>query len=210
MSNRTTPQLNLWRGEFGDQYIGRNAADEANIKALVRMWTTMLRSLHRHPASMLEVGSNIGLNLRALRRITSAELFAVEPNATARQIMVENDVLPASNAVDAHAAALPFDASTFEFVFTSGVLIHIAPDDLPSSCKEIHRVSSKYVMSCEYFADRPEEVPYRGRQGQMFRRDYGQFWLDNFPDLALVDYGFFWKGAGCLDNMTWWLFRKDA
>jgi spore coat polysaccharide biosynthesis protein SpsF len=32
--------------------------------------------------------------------------------------------------------------------------------------------------------------------------------MDRFPDLQLVDYGFFWKRATGLDDATWWLFRK--
>ncbi len=208
MPHQVTPQLDLWRGDFGDKYISRNAPDEASIKVLTRMWATILRPLHVHPKKILEVGSNVGLNLRALRRITQSELFAVEPNAMARKRMIDDGVLPDSNIVEAFAASLPFDDASIDFVFTSGVLIHIGPADLLSSCKEIQRVSSKYVMCCEYYSDCEEEIPYRGHQGQMFRRDYGQFYLDNFPDLTLVDYGFFWKGAGCLDNLTWWLLKK--
>ena len=63
-------------------------------------------------------------------------------------------------------------------------------------------------MSIEYFAAEPEEKRYRGQDGLLFKRDFGAFWLEMFPELELIDYGFFWKHATGLDNLTWWLFRK--
>jgi spore coat polysaccharide biosynthesis protein SpsF len=32
--------------------------------------------------------------------------------------------------------------------------------------------------------------------------------LDSFPDLRLVDYGFFWRRTTVMDDCSWWLFRK--
>ena len=49
---------------------------------------------------------------------------------------------------------------------------------------------------------------HRGREGPLFKRDFGALWLDLFPGLALVAYGFFLKRATGLDNLTWWLFAK--
>ena len=98
--------------------------------------------------------------------------------------------------------------NSVEFVFTIGVLIHIAPDDLLASCREMFRVSSQYVACAEYFNPTPVEIDYRGHRGVLFKRDFGAFWLDNFPELELVDYGFLWKRATGLDDLTWWLFCK--
>ena len=99
------------------------------------------------------------------------------------------------------------DAS-LDLVFTSGVLIHVAPDVLPAAYREMHRISARYLLTIEYFSAEPEEKPYRGQQGLLFKRDFGALWLEMFPDLQIVDYGFFWRPATGLDNLTWWLLRK--
>lgn len=201
-------QLGLWRGEFGDAYIERNTAEESSINNRKTMWRKMLAATGMPPASILEVGSNIGLNLRALREIVEADLYAVEPNATARRTLVENGVLEADRIFDATAQNLPFPDGTFDLAFTSGVLIHIAPADLLAACREIHRVSGRLIACAEYFNPQPMEISYHGRADVLFKRDFGAFWLDNFSDLELVDYGFFWKRATGLDDLTWWVFRK--
>ena len=95
-----------------------------------------------------------------------------------------------------------------DFAFTSGVLIHIHPDDLLAACRDIHRVTRRYIGCLEYFSAEPEEVRYRDRDGLLFKRDFGGFWLDNFPDLRTLEYGFAWKRLTGLDNVTWWLFEK--
>jgi hypothetical protein len=93
-------------------------------------------------------------------------------------------------------------------VFTSGVLIHIHPDHLLPSCSEMFRVAGRYIVCVEYFSDHAEGIQYRGNANVLFKRDFGGFWLDHFDQLALVDYGFFWRRVTGLDNLTWWLFEK--
>jgi spore coat polysaccharide biosynthesis protein SpsF len=154
------------------------------------------------------VGANIGANLKALRALTGAELYAVEPNAKARARIVAGKAVPKKNVLDGIASDIALDDGAVDLAFTSGVLIHIHPDDLLASCREIHRVASHYIACAEYFSPRAEEVLYRGNKAAMFRRDFGGFWLDNFPDLRLVDYGFTWYRAGGPDDMNWWVFEK--
>ena len=204
-----TDQLQLWRSEFGRSYIERNAPDEKTLASLERMWKRMLELAVPPPARILEVGCNIGLNLRALRRFTEAELFAVEPNSAAREHVIADKVLSADHIYDGSAARLPLSNHAVDLAFTMGVMIHIHPDNLAASCREIFRVTSRFVLCSEYYSAEPRELNYRGHKGQLFLRDYGAFWQQTCPSLVLVDYGFFWTGAGAADNLTWWLFRKS-
>jgi hypothetical protein len=71
-------------------------------------------------------------------------------------------------------------------------------------------VAKRYVLCNEYFSAQPETLAYRGRDGLLFKRDFGAFWLDNFKDITLVDYGFLWRRAAAMDSTTWWLFRKNS
>jgi len=202
-------QLQFWRGEFGDNYIGRNTATVDQLRGRVALWAKIIGCLVGNPPkSILEVGSNIGNNLMALRILTGAEMYAVEPNAEAREILVRDGVVEPERALDGIAAAISMADGAVDMAFTSGVLIHIHPDDLAASMREIHRVARRYIACIEYFSDKPEMIPYRGHDDRLFKRDFGGMYLDLFPDLRVVDYGFAWKRLTGLDNLTWWLFEK--
>jgi spore coat polysaccharide biosynthesis protein SpsF len=202
-------QLRFWRGDFGNEYTDRNTNSARELRARVALWAPIMARLEgAMPESILEVGANIGNNLRALRQLSDAEFFAIEPNEKARGVLVDDGVVPRANVRDGFAAAINLDDGAVDLAFTSGVLIHIHPDDLLASCSEIHRVARRYVVCIEYFSDKVEEITYRGHSERLFKRDFGSFWMDSFPDLAVLDYGFAWKRTTGLDNLTWWLMEK--
>jgi hypothetical protein len=88
-----------------------------------------------------------------------------------------------------------------------GVLIHIHPDDLPGVMEEIVRCSNRYVLCGEYFAEEPTEVPYRGHEGALFKRDFGALYRELFP-LREVKTGFLSEGSW--DDITYWVFEKQG
>jgi spore coat polysaccharide biosynthesis protein SpsF len=209
MPNVGNRQEQLWRGHFGDAYTGRNALSDARLAALGALWTAILRPIMgAPPGSVLEVGANIGLNLRALIRLTGADLYALEPNRGARERLVADGIVPRERALDGLCDAIPLPSTSIDLVFTSGVLIHIHPDRLFASCREVHRVSSRYIACIEYFSDKPQQILYRDQPDALFKRDFGAFYLDSFPDLRVLDCGFAWKRTTGLDNLTWWLLEK--
>ncbi len=201
--------IDAWKGEFGDNYAARNRATEETVGNAARAFAEILSHVKDGPpASILEVGANIGINLRALSGFADAELFAVEPNASAREQLVADKVLPQDHLFDAMATKLPLNDGAVDLAFTSGVLIHVPPDDLETAYGEIHRVAARYILCMEYFSPRPVEIPYRGHEGLLFKRDFGGMWLDLFPGLEPVANGFFWRRTTGLDDINWWLFRK--
>jgi len=204
----TEKPAEAWKGEFGDAYVDRNAATPEHVGNVERGFREIFAHVAPPPATILEVGANIGNNLRALKKFTDAELMAVEPNAKARARLVEDDVLSPSRIFDAFATDLPLDDGAADLVFTSGVLIHVPPVDLEAAYREMYRVSGRYLLSIEYFSPQPVEIPYRGHDGMLFKRDFGGMWLDLFPDLDPIANGFFWKRTTGLDDLNWWLFAK--
>ena len=209
--SQDTHQSALWRGHFGDEYIARNPTSAGNVQAAAMLWARILLRLQgERPRKILEVGANIGINLCALRGLTDAELFALEPNAAARQQLAETRVLPAENILDGVASRIGLPDVSMDLVFTRGVLIHIHPDDLLASCRELHRVARRYIVSIEYFSANPEELRYRNQSNALFKRDFGTYWLDHFPGLRVIDYGFAWQRMTGLDNLTWWVFEKPG
>ena len=202
-------QESLWRGEFGDAYTDRNAVTDAGLAALTQNWARILRATTGAPPdSIFEGGANLGLNLRALRRLTTARFYAVEPNAKARARMIADDVIATEDLGDGLLKSVALPDACVDLSFTSGVLIHVPPTDLLASCAEIVRLSRRYVVAIEYFSDTPQEILYRDHTEALFKRDFGLFYLENFPALRVLDYGFAWKPLSGLDNMTWWVFEK--
>jgi spore coat polysaccharide biosynthesis protein SpsF len=198
-----------WRGSFGDAYTDRNARTAESLDSRGRMFSRALGSLSLDKQSrVLEIGTNIGMNLSALSARVDAALFGVDVNERAlRRADGEPDLAGRVRLAVAQAEHLPFADGTMDLVLTCGVLIHIPPDRLKDACAEIVRVSRRYVFCAEYFSPRPEEIVYRGEPGLLFRRDFGAFFLDHWPALRLVDYGFLWKRVE-FDDVTWWLFEQ--
>ena len=193
-------QLARWQGRFGTEYTGRNPADEEAILRRTHAFAEILK--HIAPASILEIGANVGINLLALRRLTEAPLYAIEPNETAYKSLVDC----ADEAANTDLSAIPFNA---ELVFTSGVLIHLPDDQLRPAYDAIYAASRRYILAMEYFSPTPVTVPYRGHDDMLFKRDYGGLWLDWF-NVEPVANGFFWKRTTGVDDVTWWLFRKSG
>jgi pseudaminic acid biosynthesis-associated methylase len=207
---RETPQLAAWRGELGDAYTDRVGATPERVHAAARWWARILTSLGgERPESILEVGANVGINLRALASLTEARLIAVEPNARARRRLVADEVVPPDRVLDGTASSIPLTSGSVDLAFTSGVLIHVPPEALPEALAEIRRVARRWVLAIEYFAVHPETVLYQGRDGLLFKRDFGRLWLEHHPDLRIVDSGFFWKPQWGADDVTWWLFATS-
>ena len=194
----------LWAGDFGDQYVERNRDAETGRQAF---WEEQLTRLGVR--SVLEVGCNIGGNLRWIAEVVGAENVAgVDVNEKALEILRER--VPGVDARLAPARGLPFDDGQFDLVFTTGVLIHQHPDELPGVMAEIVRCSGRFVICGEYHADELTEVPYRGQEGALFKQDYGALYQRSFPELELVDDGFLSPREGRWDDLTYWIFEKRA
>lgn len=196
------PLEKLWAGSFGDEYVDRNSAADEGRK---QFWDERIADLR--PASALEVGCNIGGNLRWVAEMVGANRVAgVDVNEKALATLRER--VPGVDARFAAANRLPFDDGSFEIAFTVGVLIHLSDAQLPGAMDEIVRCSSRYVLCGEYYAAERTEVPYRDQPGALFKRDYGGLYRSRFPDLVLHSEGFLPRGVGSWDDVTWWVFEK--
>lgn len=206
-----TEQLWHWKSDFGDQYNERNRKHISDdvITRLMHDWGLMLRScIAPKPKSALEVGCNLGRNILALRNFIQ-EIHAVDPNEAAVAEAKANPGLVNCDIRVGDCFDLPYPDNSIDLVFTSGVLMLVEPENLKRAIDEICRVARHYVICIEYFSHEPIEVAYRGLPRALFKRDFGSFYLDNRPDLDVLDYGFLWKRINCADNSNWWLFKKN-
>jgi len=174
-----TPQLALWRSEFGRAYTERNDRDRPER---VETWRHLLSGTA--PRRVLEVGCNVGWNLVYLDRLGIPELYGIEPqaDAVARARTRRADL----NVLVGTAFDLPFRDRFCDLVFTSGVLIHIAPESLGAALDEMYRVSRRWIAAIEYDDPVEQEISYRGHADVLWKRDHREAWRARHPDLRLV------------------------
>jgi pseudaminic acid biosynthesis-associated methylase len=207
MSDRfKTEQEAFWAGEFGDDYIARNAG-AALLGSNIALLSKLLGRCP-HAKSLIEFGANIGMNLKAVRALRpSMELGAIEINATA---ISELRAWGGVNEVH-EGSVLDFQAArTWDIALIKGVLIHINPDYLPQVYDSLFRASNRYILVVEYYNPKPVEVVYRGHAGRLFKRDFAGELLDRFPTLQVIDYGFVWHRDPVFpqDDATWFVLEK--
>jgi pseudaminic acid biosynthesis-associated methylase len=203
--NMKVDQLATWQGEFGKEYTDRNVVDwQQRLPAFARMLEGL--ELRR----VLEVGCNRGHNLRTLAEFfgNRAEVFGVEPNPYA--LSIARAGAEGYSVVPGNAFDLPFKDGYFDLAFTFGVLIHIAPDTLADAMREIARVSRRYILASEYFAEQDTEIEYRGRPGLMWKCDFLKHYQEAVPGLALVRNGRWGVEDGFSGTAHWWLLEKSA
>lgn len=192
----TTAQEQFWAGEFGSLYTARNGV--ANWRARVPFWRQIIDITK--PRSILEAGCNAGLNLRAIRHVNPAiNLCGCDINQTALEAAAD----------DGHtvAEASIFDLADvwwekFDLVFSSGVLIHIGPADLERAMRCIIAASKRYVLAVEYADEKEVEVQYRGHAERLWRRPFGQMYVD--LGLKLVAEG----DAEGFDRCRFWICER--
>lgn len=189
---KETAQLAEWQGDFGRDYTDRNSLTAEQVDALwIKNYGISRTELNRRflkdvPAGsrILEVGCNIANQLLLLQQLGYSELHGVEVQSYA--IGVARSRTSNIKLVQSSAFDLPYKDGFFDLVFTSGVLIHIAPADLPAALDEIHRCARTYILGTEYYAPAVTEVNYRDRHALLWKMDYARQYLRRFEDLELV------------------------
>ena len=205
MTKRSTKQLRYWEGEFGNAYLQRNS--DPKLFAKRKPFFKKLLDSHPDILSVLEVGSNIGGNLNVLHSINlQLNLTAIEPNAKAAAVVKRT--LPEVTIY--HQSIFDCDwHNAFDLVFTCGVLIHIANQDLKETLSKIYNASKKYILTIEYYSPRREQIIYRGLSDALFKRPYNKEWQTVFPKLQLIESGKrIAKPIGQDEPGRWWLFKK--
>jgi len=201
-----TVQEEFWAGEFGDDYIARNKSD-ALLAANLALFSDIMR-VTGPISSVLELGCNVGMNLKALDLLDSKLLkagFDINESAIS-QLKTEKP----SFDVKTGSIIESLMTDTADLVFTKGVLIHINPDHLEAAYANLYEKSNKYICVIEYYNPSPVAITYRGHDDRLFKRDFCGDLLDKYKDLELVDYGFCYHRDPVFqqDDMTWFLMRK--
>ena len=191
-THEMTDQVRRWTGTFGREYTDRNDQTPRQLdefyqntygKTRSELNQRFLENVPRN-APILEVGCNVGTQLLLLKEMGFTVLSLVEIQGYALQRAQER--LGDAKTLQASALSIPFPDQQFELVFTSGVLIHIAPADLPIAMREIHRCTKKWVWGMEYYAPQMEEIVYRDNRNLLWKADYARLYQHQCADLELI------------------------
>lgn len=205
-----TEQEQFWSGEFGDRYIARNNSGEV-LASNIALFAEILNRTEKIN-SIIEFGSNIGMNLKAVRiLLPGISCGAVEINHKAVETLQKDSFLEKNMEVF-ECSILEYEArKQYDFALIKGVLIHINPDELENVYDKLYHSSKRYICMAEYYNPTPVTVEYRGNKDRLFKRDFAGEFMECYPDVKLVDYGFrYHRGSNFpQDDVTWFLMEKS-
>jgi len=203
-SNFNSEQEEFWATEFGDTYISRNQSVSL-LASNTFLFSEIFSSIETVPQTFLEIGANIGMNVRAIQSLApEAQFTGIEINKQACEILSTTGCHVIESAIQDAIIT-----SKFDFVFSKGVLIHLSPDQLISTYKKMYDWSNQFILIAEYYNPVPVALSYRGNLNRLFKRDFAGEFLDVFPDLILRDYGFsYHRGKYPQDDINWFLLEK--
>lgn len=204
-----TEQEEFWSGEFGDAYIARNDSKRL-LASNVAFFADIIKKTEG-VTSVIEFGSNIGLNLKALKTlIPELHCTAIEINHKAAEILRGDDSIEGVKVFEKSILEY-IPEETYDFVLTKTVLIHINPDELVDVYDKLYASSKKYICIAEYYNPSPVTINYRGNTDRLFKRDFAGEFMDRYPDCRLIDYGFKYHRDNNFgqDDITWFLLEKN-
>ncbi len=187
-------QEKVWLGQFGKAYTDRNMSslnetdqfyiDNYGISRTMLNKEFLEDEIGKN-SKILEVGCNIGIQLLLLQRMNYTDLWGIELQDCA--VDIGRKRANRINIVKASAFDIPFKENYFDLVFTSGLLIHISPDNIRKVLDEIYRCTNSRIWGFEYYIpDGYQMVNYRGYDNLLWKTDFSKLFLDRFSDLKLV------------------------
>ena len=201
-----TEQESFWAGKFGTNYIDRNSGEDL-LASNLNFFSKALKQTKKI-TSCIELGANIGMNLKALKLLyPGLNIDAVEIN---KQACLELEKVVGKRHTF-NKSIFDFNSKLkYDFVLIKGVLIHINPDRLSNVYKKLYQLSNRYILIAEYYNPSPVTISYRGHNDRLFKRDFAGEFLNKFPNLNLVDYGFIYHRDQNFpqDDITWFLIEK--
>jgi spore coat polysaccharide biosynthesis protein SpsF len=208
MDNYKTDQENFWAGGFGDDYISRNDS-QTYLAANLNLFSEIL-SKTNSVSSIMELGPNIGMNLKAISMLLpNVNLAGVEINSQAIKIL--QDEFPDGKFTNQSISEYQ-PSDSYDLCLVKGILIHLNPELLQDTYKKIYESSHKYVLISEYYSPSPVTIKYRGHSDRLFKRDFAGEFLKKYPDMTLVDYGFSYHLDPNFpqDDENWFLLEKKS
>ena len=180
LDSNNVKQKNLWRGEFGNEYVERMNTKEFQNETYKNrtgfteeeIFKEFFDSLDRN-ISILEVGCNRGLKLSILKDMGFHNISGIEINEKAAKIAKEK--LPSLKIYNQSIEEFDSKLNQYDLVFTATMLIHVNPSAIENILLKIINLSKKYIFGFEYYSEELIKVPYRNQNDAL--------WKQNLPEL---------------------------
>lgn len=130
------------------------------------------------PVRVLEYGCGVGRHLKNLVNISGASIYGYDQSPT---MVAEMLNWTTQEWIDDHVhlgeaiPTLPYEDGFFDIVYTSEVLVHVCPEDVPHILKELLRVSRGIVF---HFEPGPEVELDHGAHGGCWGHDIQKIYED--------------------------------
>ncbi len=157
--------INLWNGYTDD--------NEHNINSELPKFIYYI-SVALESKNVLEVGSNVGNNLLAFPK--NFDVGGIDMNQYALDKAKKK--LPFFNFKKGTILDIPFNDSTFDLVFTRGVLIHIPEENLKTAMSQLFRVSRRWIFNLEYYGEDEKEINWKRGENLLWYRNMAKRWSD--------------------------------
>ena len=148
---------------FWDRYTSENETRyNAKFASLIRDMAISLQC-----GSVLEIGCGTGIDLRLVPdtiRVCGADRHRIALDAAQAR-------MPQGDFVCADIDSLPFGDRTVDMIFTHQLLNYLDVATLEAGVREIHRISARYVLSCEAYGPDGKVI-----KGSYRYRDMTQWW----------------------------------
>lgn len=207
-----------WSGKHGDEYVKRcNVDPESRVPIFDKLISDLIKV---ELFDVLECGCNKGHNLYAIHDVLESNNKALDDEGymtvihSQTGLEINKSLCKSKDIVNGSIYDIPWNDNAFDFVFTSGVLIHIPKDRLNTAMSEMRRVSKEYVMMIEYYEKEEVGTKYGedfNNQEGVWSRPYGDIYRETFPDDALIKSGKIsdlgddgWGFSKC----NYWIYKK--
>lgn len=170
-----TVQERMWRTQYGVHYILRNAYKNP-LETKLPLFLEIQKEL-RQCSDIFEIGTNLAGNLTAISEIVpSAKLSGLEIND-----LCVSHVSASTNFDVACGSIIDFEPLTsYDFVFTRGVLIHINPDHLDNVLMKMAKMSRRYVFIAEHYSEQILVDQNYPPSGVNVDKDHQYLWRRDF------------------------------
>lgn len=185
-------QVQKWATDAGRRYTDRNPhtvsglnelRDEQYGRTQRELFEAFLDGVDRD-SDILEVGTNVGVQLRLLREMGFENRYGFDVQEYAIEQGREYD--PDASTFVASATDVPVRDGQFDLAFTVGVLVTMPPEILPDVLDEVVRCSSRYVLGLEFYADEYTRIDSDHEEQLYWKADFCELYRERH-DLRLVD-----------------------
>ena len=148
---------------FWDLYTGENETRyNAKFVSLIRNMAISFQC-----QNVLEIGCGTGIDLRLVP--DTIKIYGADRHRIALDIAQAH--MPQGDFVCADIVSLPFGDRTIDMIFTHQLLNYLDAATLEAGISEMHRISARYVLSCEAYGPDGKVI-----KGAYRYRDMTQWW----------------------------------